>query len=480
MKNYTFIIPALCGLLLAGCDKEVDIQTKDYPYVLLKEVNVVNGEGITATAEILRIGNDSIKEYGFVWNSSGKPVIGDYRFSITGEPEPGIFSGDIKNCIDSGVVYEIRPYVISHKYTVYGNVLKFTGGGNLPPVLNDFNPKSGKVGSLVVIEGDNFNSNPEKNIVRFGKVRARAIQATTTQLTVEVPYMLEDAIISVETTFRKYMIGKIFKIINPWQKITAPFSDGVFSQAPYFFSVGGKGYFFNDELCWEYDQESSKWTKKSAFPGAKRWNALAFSINNKGYFGLGNDMGQGYHDFWEYDPATNNWLRLSDYPGNGVNYAKGFSINNDGFVGFGNNIPEFWKYKQDTKEWTELSCVTGSGLTFYFGIAAGNKAYIGCGLDQIDIYEYDPPSETWTIKGIYPGNGKNNLCGFSINNKVYIGLGWSQETWYQDFWEYTPEDNSWIQLTDCPITTAYGYSTDHFGYIIICCPVIYQFDPSKN
>ncbi|MBN2274178.1 MAG: hypothetical protein JXR41_06950 [Bacteroidales bacterium] len=177
---------------------------------------------------------------------------------------------------------------------------------------------------------------------------------------------------------------------------------------------------------------------------------------------------------------TDKWTRLPDYPGNRVSNVKGFAINNEGFVGFGNNIMEFWKYKQDTKEWAELSCLPGCDLPFCFSITVGSKAYIGCGFDQIDVYEYDPLFETWTAKGIYPGKGKDKLCGFSINNKAYIGLGFDQDTWYQDFWEYSPEDNSWIKLMDCPISTAYGFSTNLFGYIIICCPVIWQFDPTKN
>ncbi len=43
----------------------------------------------------------------------------------------------------------------------------------------------------------------------------------------------------------------------------------------------------------------------SSFSGIKRWHAISFSINTKGYLGTGTDFINVYKDFWEFDPNGN-------------------------------------------------------------------------------------------------------------------------------------------------------------------------------
>lgn len=55
------------------------------------------------------------------------------------------------------------------------------------PIINSFTPKSGAIGSSVVITGNNFSTTPSNNIVYFGAVKAQVTAATATSLTVTVP-----------------------------------------------------------------------------------------------------------------------------------------------------------------------------------------------------------------------------------------------------------------------------------------------------
>ncbi|WP_345951956.1 FG-GAP-like repeat-containing protein [Mucilaginibacter sp. PAMB04274] len=55
------------------------------------------------------------------------------------------------------------------------------------PVINSFSPLKGKTGSIVTIQGSNFDSTPERNIVTFGAARATVIAASANQLQVAVP-----------------------------------------------------------------------------------------------------------------------------------------------------------------------------------------------------------------------------------------------------------------------------------------------------
>lgn len=55
------------------------------------------------------------------------------------------------------------------------------------PVINNFSPVKGAVGTTIIITGTNFDSIPANNVVKFNGVTATVSQASATQLTVKVP-----------------------------------------------------------------------------------------------------------------------------------------------------------------------------------------------------------------------------------------------------------------------------------------------------
>lgn len=118
---------------------------------------------------------------------------------------------------------------------------------------------------------------------------------------------------------------------------------------------------------WEYDTLTDSWTQKaniSTALGNGRYSAIGFSINNKGYMGTGFLVLCGpLYDFYEYVPSTDTWNQKADYKqpqgmcaGFGTWNAVGFSIGNKGYVGTGeytwpfNNYAlqkDFWEYDPD-------------------------------------------------------------------------------------------------------------------------------------
>jgi hypothetical protein len=65
------------------------------------------------------------------------------------------------------------------------------------PIINSFSPNKGAAASMVTVNGDNFSTDPNKNIVHFGMVRGIVNSATKTQLSVQVPKGFSVAPISV-------------------------------------------------------------------------------------------------------------------------------------------------------------------------------------------------------------------------------------------------------------------------------------------
>jgi hypothetical protein len=71
------------------------------------------------------------------------------------------------------------------------------------PTITSFSPVSGPVGSTVIITGTGFNATAANNTVRLGAVKANISAATTTSLTITVPYGAGFQMISVLNTVSK-------------------------------------------------------------------------------------------------------------------------------------------------------------------------------------------------------------------------------------------------------------------------------------
>jgi N-acetylneuraminic acid mutarotase len=253
------------------------------------------------------------------------------------------------------------------------------------------------------------------------------------------------------------------------------------------FSIDNKGYmgtggvwdfeigaYINYKDFWEYDPDIDVWTQKADFGGTARNGAIGFSIGNKGYVGIGISDGSVYDDapknkdFWEYNPDENSWTQKSDFGGTARWRATGFTLNGKGYIctGYddGNDGWSFkkdlWEYDPATDTWTQKADFAGNGRYDAIGFSIGNKGYVGTGMEYIlgggglfeDFWEYDPLSNTWVQKSDFSGGGRKGAIGFSIANKGYLGTGSNSDTWpfnaTNDFWEYDPMVDSWTPKTD--------------------------------
>lgn len=86
------------------------------------------------------------------------------------------------------------------------------------PVIGNFTPASGPVGTLVTITGNNFNPSPAANIVYFGATKAIVSTASVTSLTVTVPAGATYQPISVTTNTLTCYSAKPFIVTFPGGK----------------------------------------------------------------------------------------------------------------------------------------------------------------------------------------------------------------------------------------------------------------------
>ncbi len=120
---------------------------------------------------------------------------------------------------------------------------------------------------------------------------------------------------------------------------------------------------------WEFvppinDQDLGDWKFVGFFPGVSRRGAVSFSVEDRGYYGMGYHLPDpnepvGYYldDFWEFSP-TQGWLPRAPFQGGRRESGAGFGIGAYGFAGGGlvteldstQTFPiqkvkaDFWKY----------------------------------------------------------------------------------------------------------------------------------------
>ena len=109
-----------------------------------------------------------------------------------------------------------------------------------------------------------------------------------------------------------------------------------------YFTMGNKSNAIYSNELWAYNIVTNSWSQKANCTGAPRSLGVGFSIDGKGYAGLGQSLfSNQYSDFYEYNPATNSWLAIDNYPNNLSSGSAAFVVNDTAFVGTGIHIVTF-------------------------------------------------------------------------------------------------------------------------------------------
>lgn len=243
---------------------------------------------------------------------------------------------------------------------------------------------------------------------------------------------------------------------------------GITEAIPMGFVANGKCYILpgafksNGKLVnefWEFDPESKVWTRKADPPATlARYFAAGFSIRSKIYIGTGETYdGQWklYNDFWEWNQTTDTWTKKADFPGEKRAHATGFSVGNKGYLGLGGQIgmgggpvyQDFWEYDQATDKWTRKADFKGNQTIDAIGFSANDKGYLTAGWDPIidstapqEIWSWNQTKNFWTKIGIFSGHARASAVGGSIGNFGYLLSGqnltkeWEKLPILNDFW----------------------------------------------
>ena len=202
-------------------------------------------------------------------------------------------------------------------------------------------------------------------------------------------------------------------------------------------------------------QTSSYWSALSDFPGDGRTEAVSFTLDGKGYFGLGKNGTSSFNDFWKYDPETDQWMQIADFGGVARTGAVAFALDGKAYVGLGLNeateLKDFWVYDPSDNTWSATTDFAGSARNGAVSFVNGGKGLVLLGSDEsgypTDVWAFDPSTEEWESKNTFAEDGRVGAFVFPANNTFYIGSGMQ----YTDFGTsvkntyiyYKPETDTW-------------------------------------
>lgn len=112
------------------------------------------------------------------------------------------------------------------------------------------------------------------------------------------------------------------------------------------------------------------------------------------------------------------------------------------------------------QEWEQLNDIPFSGRHHHIPFALNGKGYILTGTTENqdisrEFWEYTPETDTWTRLDDYPGFGRTLGIGDVYEGKFYFGFGEGplaipSARIYNDLWVFDPADNSFTELPSCP------------------------------
>lgn len=255
------------------------------------------------------------------------------------------------------------------------------------------------------------------------------------------------------------------------------------------FVMGGEGFVvsgldiidFNRKM-YSYDVDQDDWDNEASIgglngSGLNRGGAIAFSINDKAYVGLGQgNTAPYYNDLWEFDPVTNSWTQKSSFIGSPRRQAVAFSFDTLGYVGTGQSSNgfenDFYSYSGTTNIWTQLNDFGGTARKGAVAFKMGAQAYVGTGDDGVyrnDFWQYQTNTDTWVEKSQFPGTARTGACGWGVFPTAFIACGYDNTLNYKkDVWEYNYFTDAWVQRSDfmgSKRTNANAFVLDGIGYL---------------
>ncbi|MDG4717203.1 MULTISPECIES: Kelch repeat-containing protein [Winogradskyella] len=124
--------------------------------------------------------------------------------------------------------------------------------------------------------------------------------------------------------------------------------------------------------------------------------------------------------------------------------------------------------------WVKVSTFNEEARSSSAAFTIGNVGYMGTGYDGDDYYNdfwsYNMDTNSWQQLADYPGIERSSATAFTIGEEGYIGTGYNGDSneELEDFYKYNPVSNTWEAIADFGGSARYGavgFGSDTYGYV---------------
>lgn len=122
------IITIIFFSLFTSCAVE-ELNQRDYPTLYTLEVTDITNSGALFNAEIRYRGEFKILQYGFIWSQQDIMTLNTPNIiKYTDDTREMKFNYEITSGLSVNTTYQVRAYIVTEDYTVFGNVVEFNTG----------------------------------------------------------------------------------------------------------------------------------------------------------------------------------------------------------------------------------------------------------------------------------------------------------------------------------------------------------------
>lgn len=158
-------------------------------------------------------------------------------------------------------------------------------------------------------------------------------------------------------------------------------------------------------------------------------------------------------------PQSGNWVSRSSFDGPNRSEAVSFTIGNFGYLTGGwdgiRRYADLWQFDPSGNgSWTQLASMPATNRqggntarSSAVGFSVNGKGYVGTGYDGYnfmnDFWEFDPLVDSFIQKADFKGGPRFEAVAFGIGNYGYITTGYDGLNPLKDFWRYDPSADDW-------------------------------------
>ena len=527
-----FIIISICWL--SSCREEAENDSvSTLSSVITLDAKVLKEGGVTLFGELII--NGPVSEHGFIYSSDS--LFGDFNDEIIslGSPsETGLFQTTITTSLENDAIYHYKTFIETEERLIYGETKHFESKGSKRPIITHISPEQGHLEDTVRIYGMNFESSSQTTSVYFFQQRSRIVEITDTMITCIVPETITAHQFSVTVTSEGKSAGTPFSLYTPvidsFEPVLATFRDTIKIYGQHFdhsnarntlrlgdveaeivFSARNRLQFVvpddlvegspilhltsqvqsvtspdqfklippviaavsecshtNHEVTLEGNYLHPIYYKNKVLMEGVEAEVVSGSTQQLivrvpyGPFPRGKALVEvGIADttvntgleFCIQDPwlMVSNTLPFSFYGDVGTFTLadRSYVIANSRDINDKNQY--LWEFDPVSISWTKRLLPFEVG---HSGICVGNgtKGYVYTATATNNFWEYNPGNDEWIQQPDFPGARRDNAASFSVDGNLYIGIGTDYEPYieinYFDFYKFDPSLNQWMKVSD--------------------------------